>query len=64
METSAIAALATNMHQARTAEDIQLAVLKKALDSNAQSGVQLIQAVSQSAPRNPPHLGSQIDTFA
>jgi hypothetical protein len=64
MDTSAIAALATNMHQARTTEDVQLAVLKKALDSNARSGIQLIQAASQSAPRYPPHLGSLIDTIA
>jgi len=64
MDTSTIAALATNMHQARTMEDVQLAVLKKALDSNTQSGINLIQAASQSAPRNPSHLGSLIDTIA
>lgn len=64
MDTSVIAALATSMHQAKTAEDVQLSVLKKALDNNAQSSVQLIQAASPPAPRNPPHLGSRIDTFA
>lgn len=64
MDTSGIAALATGMKQASIAEAVQLSVLKKAMDINAQTGVQLIQAASPVAPANPPHLGSRIDTFA
>jgi hypothetical protein len=56
--------LATSMSQSRTAEAVQMAVLKKARDINAEGGLQLIQATSSVVPKNPPHLGSQIDTFA
>lgn len=64
MDNSGIAALATGMKQSSTAEAVQLSVLKKAMDINAQTGVQLIQAASHVAPVNPPHLGNRIDTFA
>lgn len=60
-DVSAIAALATQMAQARTASAIQMAVLKKAMDVNAEGALQLVQAVAAS---NPPNLGNSIDTFA
>ena len=64
MDISGIAALATGMSQARTADAVQLMVLKKAMDIEAQSGLQLIQAASNVIPSNPPNLGNRIDTIA
>lgn len=64
MDVSEIAATATGMSQARTAEAVQLAVLKKAMDIQSQSAMQLVQAASQVIPSNPPNLGQRVDTFA
>ncbi len=64
MDTTGIAALATNMNQARTSEAVQLSMLKKAMDISAQNGLQLIQDATKVAPNNPPHLGNRIDTTA
>jgi len=64
MDISGIAALATGMSQARTADAVQLMVLKKAMDIEAQSGLQLILAASNVVPSNPPNLGNRIDTIA
>jgi hypothetical protein len=52
------------MSQARTEGAVQLAVLKKAMDIQAQGAMQLIQAAAQVIPNNPPHLGNQVDVFA
>ncbi|MBU3696549.1 YjfB family protein [Dechloromonas sp.] len=60
MDVSAIASLATEMSQNQTAQAVQIAVLKKAMDIEAQSAMQLLQAV----PSNPPHLGNNVDLFA
>lgn len=64
MDVSAIASMATEMSQARTTEALQVAVLKKALDIQAQGALQLIEAASQVIPSNPPHLGNSVDTVA
>ena len=64
MDVSEIAATATATSQARTADAVQLAVLKKALDIQAQGAMQLVQAASQVIPNNPPNLGNRVDTFA
>ena len=64
MDVSAIASMATEMSQARTAESLQVAVLKKALDIQEQGALQLIEAASQVIPSNPPHLGNAVDTVA
>lgn len=64
MDTSGISNMATSMSQARTAEAVQMAVLKKSMDIRAQSGMQLVQAAANAAPSNPPHLGNKIDTYA
>ena len=60
MDVSAIASLATEMSQNQTAQAVQIAVLKKAMDIEAQSAMQLLEAV----PSNPPHLGNNVDLFA
>ncbi len=65
-DVNAIASAATAMSQARTADAVSMAVLKKALALQGQSALQLIQAATQPAPTpaNPPHLGNSVDTFA
>lgn len=56
--TSAIAA-------ATTASDIQVAVLKKAMDSQSQAALALISAIPQPPNVNlPAHLGSNVNTSA
>jgi hypothetical protein len=66
MDVNAIAAVATEMSQAKTADAVSFAVLKKAMDIEAQSAAQLVQAATQAMQTvsNPPNLGSQVDTFA
>jgi hypothetical protein len=64
MDVTAIAATATQMSQARTANDVQLTVFRKALDLQAQGAAQLIDAAAQATPAIPPNLGNRIDTFA
>lgn len=65
MDTSAIASLASDLSQTRTAGAVQIAVLKKAMDIEANGALQLLQALP--APmlvNNPPNLGNNVDTFA
>jgi hypothetical protein len=64
MDAVSIASLATDLSQARTAQSVQLAVLKKAIDIQAQGALQLVQAAAEVIPTNPPHLGNSVDTFA
>ena len=64
MDVSTIAALATQLSQANTANEVQTAVFRKALDLKTQSAMQLIDAASLAGRANPPHLGNQVDTFA
>jgi hypothetical protein len=64
MDISSIAAAATQMSQERTGQSIQMAVLKKVMDVQEQSALQLIQALGNSAPSNPPNLGISVDTTA
>lgn len=64
MEISDIAGAATQMAQARTADAVQIAMLKKAIDIQAQGAMQLIESASKVIPSNPPHLGNKVNTFA
>jgi hypothetical protein len=64
MDISGIALAATEISQARTANAVQLAVLKEAMDIQAQAALQLVQAASQVMRSNPPNLGNQVDVFA
>lgn len=66
MDVSSIASLATEMSQQRTAQQASLAVLKMAMNIEAQNGQQLVQMATQSAPTaaSPAHLGNRVDTFA
>ena len=64
MDTIGIAALASHMSQTRIQGAVQLAVLKKAMDIEAQGAMQLLEAAVQAMPSNPPNLGNQVDVFA
>lgn len=64
MDASAIAAAATANSQAQLQQEVSVEVLKKAIDIQAQSAMQLVQAI----PRPPAAVGSTaggvIDTWA
>ena len=62
MDVSSIASIPTELSQAKTADAVSIAVLRKALDIQEQSALQLIQALPTTV--NPPNLGNSIDTFA
>lgn len=64
MDVAGIAAVATDMAQTKTAGEVQMAVLKMAMDVQAQGALQLVQAAAQVIPTNPPHLGNQVDVHA
>ena len=60
MDVNAIAAASSEMSQSQTAQAVQVAVFNKALDFEAQSANQLVQAL----PTNPLHLGNNLDIYA
>lgn len=62
MDVASIASLSTEMAQARTSDAVAMLVLKKTLDLQAESALQLLQAVP--AANNPPHLGNAVDIRA
>jgi hypothetical protein len=66
MDIVAAAAFSSDMAQANVAADAQIAVLKKAMNIESSSALQLLQVAVQAAPQvsNPPNLGNSIDTFA
>ena len=65
MAVNGIANLATTLSNVETANAIQVAVLKKAMDAQAQGAMALIQALPQAGTyNNPPNLGNSVDVFA
>lgn len=54
--------LSSALSQAKTGDAVGITMLKKAMDLQAQSAAQLIQAAGQT--NNPPNLGNRIDTSA
>ena len=64
MDVTEIAAAATALSQQRAANDVQMAVLKKAMSIEGQSALQLVQAATQPTSNNPPNLGNSVNTFA
>ena len=63
MDVSNIASTSTAMSQQKLSSDVQMSVLKKAMDIGQQSAEALIAAIPQ-PPTNPPHMGKQVDTYA
>ncbi len=59
MDISGIGNLSSALAQAKTGDAIATTMLKKALDVQAQTATQLIEALPQ--PANPSHLGNSVD---
>lgn len=64
MDAVSLSTLATDLSQTRTEQSVQLAVLKKAMDVDAQGAMLLVEAAAQVIQNNPPYLGNTVDTFA
>lgn len=65
MDTSSIASLSSGLASAQNNTAVGIAVLKKMLDIQEQSAMQLIAALPQpQSASNPPNLGNGVDTFA
>ncbi|MDH5538230.1 MAG: YjfB family protein [Rhizobacter sp.] len=60
LASGAIAAL----NNPATSDAVSIAMLKKSLTAQETSAAQLLQALPAPLPRNPPHLGNNVDTFA
>ncbi|KAB2926699.1 MAG: putative motility protein [Dechloromonas sp.] len=60
MDLSAIGSLNSALSQARTGDAVAVLVMKKAIDAQAQSALQLLQALPQPAS-NPANLGNSVD---
>jgi hypothetical protein len=64
MSINSLGSVPATLSQAPIGDAIAIAVLKKAIDIQAQSAMQLIQALPQAAASNPPNLGNSVNTFA
>ncbi len=60
MDVSAIASASTAMASAQVGNAVQVSVLKKAINIQAQGAMALLDALPQ--PALPPHLGQNINT--
>lgn len=58
-----VGSLTSALTQATTSDAVNTLVLRKAMDIEAQTALQLLQAVPQ-LPSNPPNLGNTIDIKA
>ena len=64
MDISTIGNVASALSQAATGDAVAMAVLKKAIDIQAQGAMQLIQALPQPASGTTSTLGNNLNTFA
>ncbi|MCL2345051.1 MAG: YjfB family protein [Desulfobulbus sp.] len=60
MDIGSIGNLSPALSQARTGDAVALLVMKKAIDAQAQSALQLLEALPP-ATSNPAHLGNRVD---
>lgn len=56
-----IAAMSVGIHQAQTAQNLDVAVLKMAMDSSADSSTELLDSLTEGLD---PNLGTRIDIQA
>jgi len=63
MDILSVGSLTSALTQATTGDAVNTLVLRKAMDIQAQTALQLLQAVPQ-LPSNPPNLGNTIDIKA
>ncbi len=61
---SNLSSVSSAVSQASADDAVSIAVLKKALDVEAKGALQLINALPQPMPKNPPNLGNTINTYA
>ncbi len=59
MDIANVSSLSTALTQAKSGDAVGTLVLKKALDLQAQTVTQLIEALPQAS--NPPNLGNSVD---
>ena len=67
MDVNGIAGLATSMAEFSANQAVGIAVLKKAIDSNAAGALALIEAIpdaNQTSASLPQHLGQNVNTTA
>ncbi len=65
MDVNGIASLATSMSADKTSQEVGMAVLKKALDTERAGAAALLDAIPAPSSTNlPPHLGQNINTTA
>jgi hypothetical protein len=65
MDVSSIGSLSSALSQANTGDAVSTLVLKKAMDIQAQSAMQLLAALPAiPSTNNPPNLGNAIDITA
>ncbi len=64
MDVGNIANMATALSQERTQQDIGVAVLKKAMDVQAQGAMALIQAIPPAPSNLPANLGQNVNVTA
>ena len=64
MDISTVGNVSSALAQATTGDAVAISVLKKAIDIQAQSAMQLIQALPQPAPGTTSTLGNGVNTFA
>lgn len=60
MDVSSLGGLSSALSQVDTRDVVGTAVLKKAMDIQAQNAMQLLEALPQPAS-NPPNLGNSVD---
>ncbi|MBS1141524.1 MAG: hypothetical protein H6R13_2977 [Proteobacteria bacterium] len=63
MDIASVSSLSTALSQAKSGDAVGTLMLKKAIDIQEQSALQLLQALPQVAS-NPPNLGNSIDVKA
>lgn len=62
--TNAIVSTATAQASRATSDAVQITVLKKALDAQANAAATLLQSLPQPALASSGNLGTQVNTFA
>jgi len=64
MNISSVGNPSAAISQASTGDAVAITVLKKTLEVQAQSALQLIQALPLPSTNSPAHLGNNVNTFA
>ncbi|MDR2838847.1 MAG: YjfB family protein [Azonexus sp.] len=63
MDIGSVGSLTSALSQAQTGDAVGLLVMKKAINAQEQSALQLLQALPQMTS-NPPNLGNSVDVKA